>query len=135
MTQLGVLQDIESDKLLRVHALEAEDLDARTGKAALGRLGGSLHEEHDRRRGDSLVDCGLGLGGQEAGVEDGGEGKGWGADGVQRRGPRDRAEGLWRSVSGLIEVIVRYGKGPQTENAVRENIIALVWSVKVVRGV
>lgn len=74
--------------------MQTEDLNAGTGEAALGSFGCTLHEQDDRCGGYGLVDCRLGLGGQEAGMEDRGESEGRGADGVQRRGPRDRAEGL-----------------------------------------
>lgn len=94
LTQLRVLQHVKSDKLLGIHALQAQNLDACAGKAALGSLGGTLHEQDDGCRGHGLVNSRLGLGGQETGVEDRGESEGRGADGVQRRGPRDRAEGL-----------------------------------------
>lgn len=94
LTQLRVLQHVESDKLLGIHALQTQDLNACAGETALWSLGGTLHEQDDGCRGHSLVNSGLGLGGQETGVEDRGEGEGRGADGVQRRGPRDRAEGL-----------------------------------------
>ena len=46
-TELVVLQDIESGKLLGVDALHSENLDACAGEAALWCLGGALHEEDD----------------------------------------------------------------------------------------
>lgn len=56
LAQLRVLQDVEGRKLVGADALDAEDLDDGAGEAALGRFGGSLHEEHDGRRGHGLVD-------------------------------------------------------------------------------
>lgn len=56
LAQLRVLQDVEGGELFGAYALDAEDLDDGAGEAALGRFGGSLHEEHDGRRGNGLVD-------------------------------------------------------------------------------
>lgn len=74
--------------------MQTEDLDGSARESALGSLRSSLHEKNDGGRADGLVDGGLGLGGEETGVEDGGELEGRGADGAQGCWPRDGAEGL-----------------------------------------
>jgi hypothetical protein len=56
-SKLLVLKHIERRELLRVDALEAEDLDRRTREAALRSLGSALHEQDHGRRSDGLVDC------------------------------------------------------------------------------
>lgn len=56
LSQLLILQDIERRKLLGVHALQAQDLDRRPGKAALRLLRGALHEKHNGGRSYCLVD-------------------------------------------------------------------------------
>lgn len=63
LSQLLVLQDVEGGKLLRVHALQAEDLDAGARKAALRHLRRAFHEEHHGRGADGFVDGGARLGG------------------------------------------------------------------------
>lgn len=52
-----ILQHIECSELLRVDALQAEDLDRGARETALRRLRRALHEQHHGRRGDGLVDC------------------------------------------------------------------------------
>jgi hypothetical protein len=47
LSQLRVLENIKGGELFGVDALKAEDLDGGARKAALGCLGGSLHEEDD----------------------------------------------------------------------------------------
>jgi hypothetical protein len=84
LTQLRVLQHVESDKLLRVHALQTQNLNARAGETTLGSFGGTLHEQDDGCRGHSLVNGRPSLGGQETGMEDRGKSEGRGTDGVQR---------------------------------------------------
>lgn len=87
LSELWVLEDVEGGKLFGVDALKAEDLDRGAGEAALGHLGGSLHEQHHRRRSDRLVDGCPGLVREQARLEgsergDGGaEEGGRGADG------------------------------------------------------
>lgn len=97
LTQLGISQDVEGGKLGGVDALEAEDLDRGAGEAALGGLGGSLHEEHDRRGADGVLDGLLRLVGDEAVLGEEGE-----------RGP----EGDWarRRPDGLPCEILRKDK-------------------------
>jgi hypothetical protein len=56
-SKLLILKHIERRELLRVDALEAEDLDRRAREAALRGLGSALHEQHHGRRSDGLVDC------------------------------------------------------------------------------
>jgi hypothetical protein len=69
LPQLRVLQDVEGRKLVGADALEAEDLDDGAGEAALGHFGRSLHEEHDGRRGNGLVDGAASGIGQESHLE------------------------------------------------------------------
>lgn len=66
LAQLRILEDVEGGELVRVDALQAQDLDGGAGEAALGGLGGALHEEHDGRRADGLLDRGARLVGEEA---------------------------------------------------------------------
>lgn len=63
--QLRILEHVEGGELFGADALDAEDLDDGAREAALGRLGRALHEEHDGRRGDGLVDGGSCRVGQE----------------------------------------------------------------------
>lgn len=55
--KLLILQHIECRELLRVDALQTEDLNGGARETALRCLGGTLHEQHHGRRGDGLVDC------------------------------------------------------------------------------
>ncbi|KAI6773190.1 hypothetical protein HG531_000039 [Fusarium graminearum] len=71
LAQLRVLEDVESGELVGVDALQTEDLDGGARKAALGCLGGSLHEEYDGGGGHGFVDGGAGLVGEEADLEGG----------------------------------------------------------------
>lgn len=71
LPQLRILQHVKSNKLLRIHALQAQDLDGGPGEAALGRLGRTLHEEDNGRRGNGLVDGGPRLIGEQTGLERG----------------------------------------------------------------
>lgn len=69
LAKLRVLEDVKGSKLFRVDALHAEDLDDCGGEAALGHLGSSLHEQHNRRRSDGLVNGRAGCVGQETDLE------------------------------------------------------------------
>lgn len=83
LPQLGILQYVESGKLVGVNALQTENLDAGAREAALGSLGGALHEEDDGGGGNGLVDGLAGGIGQPAVLveEDGAEGGGLGRNG------------------------------------------------------
>jgi hypothetical protein len=70
--ELRILQHVESSELVGVDTLQTEDLDAGSREAALRCLGCSLHEEHDGCGGYGLVDCLLGLVGEEAPLGEGG---------------------------------------------------------------
>lgn len=72
MPKVLILQNVESSELLRVDALQTEDLDGRARETTLRRLGRALHEQHDGRGGDGLVDGGAHFGRQE-GLLKGGE--------------------------------------------------------------
>jgi len=56
-SKLFILKHIERRELLRVDALQAQDLDRRAREAALRSLGGALHEQHHGRGSNGLVDC------------------------------------------------------------------------------
>lgn len=55
--KLLILQHIERCELLRVDALQTENLDGGARETALRCLGGTLHEQNYGRGGDGLVDC------------------------------------------------------------------------------
>ncbi|KAI1335387.1 gamma-glutamyltranspeptidase-domain-containing protein [Xylariaceae sp. FL0016] len=69
LLELLVLQHVERGELAGVHALQPEDLDAGAREAALGHLGGALHEEHDGGGADGLLDGLLGVVGEQALLE------------------------------------------------------------------
>lgn len=64
-SQLFILEHIECRKLLWVDTLQTENLNASARKAALGCLGRALHEQHNGRRSDCLVNGGTSLGRQQ----------------------------------------------------------------------
>lgn len=101
-TELIVFENVKRRKLLGVDTLHAEDLDGGAREAALGELGGSLHEEDDWRRADGLVDGRSDLVGEEARNRE--------LDGTESRGPGDLAENALFTVLD-IWVIVRRRKG------------------------
>ena len=70
-SKLLILEHVERGELLRVDALEAENLDCGAREATLRCLGRSLHEQHDGRGGDGLVDRCADFGGQEGLLESG----------------------------------------------------------------
>lgn len=81
-SQLGIFQNVKGRKLGRVHALQAQDLDAGAREAALWHFRGALHEQHYGCRRDGLLDAFPGLLGEEAelgGLEEdsGGAESGW----------------------------------------------------------
>src|SRR5450830_125822 len=57
LTHFRIVQHIDGGDVL--HAAGLQDLDGTAGKAALGKLRGALHEQHDRRAADGLFDPGL----------------------------------------------------------------------------
>jgi hypothetical protein len=99
LPQSLILQNVERRELPRIHALQAQDLDAGPREPALRRLGRAFHEQHHGRRGHGFVDGEAGLGGEEAWADERARGadrlgrlvgrqvRGWGMGGtVVRRG-------------------------------------------------
>jgi hypothetical protein len=76
--QILVLKHIERCKLVRVYALHAQNLYARPRESALWCLWGSLHEQHDGRGGDCLVDGAANFIGEASDLEGCEEARSWG---------------------------------------------------------
>lgn len=94
LPQVIVLQDIECRELVRVHALHAQDLYARSGEAALRCLWRSLHEQHHRRGLYGTIDGLPYFIGKQADLR--GRQKAWGklCGGEDTGGPQGRARSL-----------------------------------------
>jgi hypothetical protein len=69
-SQIRILKDVKSRKLPGVHALQAQNLDARPRKPALRRFGRALHEEHHGRGAHRLGDGLTGFIGEKPALEE-----------------------------------------------------------------